>query len=122
MARAIFTAAELAELAAFDAEVDADVGYDADEVRAARERDFQAKQDRRDNREAALAEKKRAYRAANREALAEYQRAYRAANREALAEYQRAYREAHREEIAEKQRERRKRKNERQGKEPGGAG
>ena len=53
-----------------------------------------------------IAEKKRAYREANRGEIAEKQRAYREANRGEIAEKKRAYREANRGEIAEKQRAR----------------
>jgi predicted nucleic acid-binding Zn-ribbon protein len=51
-----------------------------------------------------IAEKQRAYYEANRQEIAEKQRAYREANRQEIAEKQRAYREANRQEIAEKQR------------------
>ena len=97
MGRALFTAEELAELAAYDAMIDAEPDYDREEVRAARKRDTEARNERRDRKGQALAEKKRAYRAANKEALAEKQRAYYAANKEALAEKQRAYRAANKE-------------------------
>ena len=90
--QALFTPQELAELAAFDAEVDAKP-LTNEEIRESRVRDRNAKYAELD---------------VNREKIAEYQRAYREANREKAAEYQRAYREANREKIAEQRQARRK--------------
>ena len=101
MRRPLFSPEELAELAAFDAEVDAQPGYDAEEIRAQRRRDTEARWATLNNRERAIAEYQRAYQAANREAIAEYKRAYREKNRDAIAEYHRAYREKNRDAIAE---------------------
>ena len=81
MARSIFTPEELAELAAFDAMVDGEADWDAEEVAAARRRDTDARWDRLDARERKIAEAKRAYYEANRDKIAEAQRESRATNR-----------------------------------------
>ena len=101
MSRPLFTPEELAELAAFDAEIQDEPEYDPEEIKAARERDFQARQKGRDDRERAIAEYKRGYREANKEAIAEYKRGYYAANKEAIAEYKRGYRAAGSDAVAE---------------------
>ena len=82
MSRPLFTPEELAELAAFDAEIDAEPEWDPEEIKAARERDRQARLERKDNRGRKIAEAQREYYAANREKIAEAKREYRAANRE----------------------------------------
>ena len=79
---ALFTPEELAELAAFDAQVDAE-DIRSEEIKASRELDRRIKMDALDNHRKKLAEYKREYRAANREKIAEYQREYRAAKRRA---------------------------------------
>ena len=104
MSRPLFTPEELAELAAFDAEVDAAPAYDPEAVKTQRRRDTEIRWDGLDNKERAAAEYQRAYREANRDSIAEYQRAYREANRDSIAEKKRAYREANRDSIAEYQR------------------
>ena len=78
---ALFTPEELAELAAFDAEID-DEPLTNEEIRDARERDKAAKHERKDKKAQKIAENQRAYREANREKIAENQSAYREANRE----------------------------------------
>lgn len=78
MARPLFTAEELAELAAFDAMVDEEP-VTLEERKESRERDLKIRQ-RNENREA-IAEYKKQYYAENREAIAEYQKQYRAENR-----------------------------------------
>ena len=101
--RPMFTPEELAEMAAFDAEIE-DEPLTMDELRESRERDRAALDDRKDKKQKKIAENQRAYREANREKIAENKRAYREANREKIAENQRAYREANREKIAENKR------------------
>ena len=98
----MFTPEELAEMAAFDAEIENEP-LTNEEIRESRERDRAALDDRKDRREK-IAENQRAYREANREKIAENQRAYYEANREKIAENKRAYYEANREKIAENQR------------------
>ena len=100
----LFTPEELAEMAAFDAEVDAG-DITPEEIRASCERDKAIRYETLDNHKRKIAEHQREYRAANREKLAEYQREYRAANREKLAEYKREYYAANREKLAAAQRE-----------------
>ena len=86
MKRPLFTPEELAELAAFDAEVDAAPAYDPEEVRSQRRRDTEMRWDGLSNTERAIAEKKRAYREANKDSIAEKQRAYYEANKDSIAE------------------------------------
>ena len=104
MKRPLFTPEELAELAAFDAEVESQPGYDPEEVKAQRRRDTEMRWDGLDNKERAAAEKRRAYREANRDSIAEKKRAYREANRDSIAEQKRAYWKDNRDTIAEQQR------------------
>lgn len=99
-----WTAEELAEMAAADAEIEAGFRWTNEELRAARERDAEAILERADGKTRRIAEKQRAYREANKDSIAEYQRAYREANKDSLAEYKRAYYEANKASIAEKQR------------------
>ena len=89
MARPLFTAEELAELAAFDAMVEEEP-VTLEERKESRERDLKIRQ-RNENREA-IAEYQKQYYAENREAIAEYKKQYYAENREAIAEYQKQYR------------------------------
>ena len=109
MGKPIFTPEELAELAAFDAEID-ESDITQNEIDASRERDREAVLAGMSKRNRKIAENKRAYREANREKIAEYQRAYYEANREKIAENQRAYREANREKWNAYQREYKKRR------------
>ena len=103
MGKPLFTPEELAELAAFDAEID-ESDITQNEIDASRERDREAVLAGMSKRNRKIAEAKRTYYEANREKIAEYQRAYREANREKIAEAKRAYKEANREKIAEAQR------------------
>ena len=109
MGKPLFTPEELAELAAFDAEID-ESDITQNEIDASRERDREAVLAGMSKRNRKIAENKRAYYEANREKIAENQRAYREANREKIAEYQRAYREANREKWNAYQREYKKRR------------
>ena len=87
----LFTPEELAELAAFDAEVDAsDITFEEAAEVDSIDRDI-----KRSN----LSDKARK--------LAEYQRRYREANKDEIAEYQRRYREANKEKINERRRQKR---------------
>ena len=87
----MFTPEELAEMAAFDAEIE-DEPLTMDELRESRERDKAAIDDRKDKKGKKIAEGQRAYYAANKEKIAEGQRAYYAANKEKIAAYMREYR------------------------------
>ena len=101
-----FTEAELAEMAAADAEIDR-APLTKEEYRLSTTLDREARLQRLDNRQRSIAAYQKAYREANREEIAAYQKAYREANREEIAArqkaYQKAYREANREEIAARQ-------------------
>lgn len=91
MGKPLFTPEELAELAAFDAEID-ESNITQNEIEASRERDREAVLVGMSKRERKIAEAKRAYREANREKIAEAQRAYYEANREKWNAYMREYR------------------------------
>ena len=92
-----FTPEELAELAAFDAEIDAEFEWTNEELRESRARDKEICFERKGRKAQKIAEAQRAYYEANREKIAEAKRAYYEANREKIAEARRAYREANRE-------------------------
>ena len=91
MGKPLFTPEELAELAAFDAEID-ESDITQDEIEASRDRDREAVLAGMSNRGRKIAEAQRAYREANREKIAEQKRAYREANREKWNAYMREYR------------------------------
>ena len=109
MGKPLFTPEELAELAAFDAEID-ESDITQNEIDASRERDREAVLAGMSKRNRKIAEAKRAYYEANREKIAEAQRAYYEANREKIAEAKRAYYEANREKWNAYMREYRKRR------------
>ena len=88
MGKPLFTPEELAELAAFDAEID-ESDITQNEIDASRERDREAVLAGMSKRNRKIAEYQRAYYEANREKIAENQRAYREANREKWTAYQR---------------------------------
>ena len=94
--RDLFTPEELAELAAFDAELDGeDILLTKEEREASRTRDRMSRMDRMDNQSRAIAEQKRRYYAENREAIAEQQRRYRAENRKIESNWLADWRRAH---------------------------
>ena len=95
-----FTAAELAEMAAADAEIEASFQWTNEELALSRELDAEAVLSAKDGQARKQAAQQKAYREANREKVAEYGKAYREANRERLAASQKAYREANRERLA----------------------
>ena len=109
MGKPLFTPEELAELAAFDAEID-ESDITQNEIDASRERDREAVLAGMSKRNRKIAENHRAYYEANREKIAEYQRAYYEATREKIAENKRAYYEANREKWNAYQREYKKRR------------
>ena len=108
MGKPLFTPEELAEMAAFDAEVDA-MPLAAEEIKESRERDRDAKNARLSARDYRAAEYRREYYERNKDARAEYQREYYERNKDAIAEYQRDYRERNKDAIAEYQRDYRER-------------
>ena len=91
MGKPLFTPEELAELAAFDAEID-ESDITQNEIDASRERDREAVLAGMSKRNRNIAEYQRAYYEANREKIAEAQRAYYEANREKWNAYMREYR------------------------------
>lgn len=96
MGKPLFTPDELAELAAFDAEID-ESDITKDEIVASRARDREAVLSGMSKRNRKIAEAKRAYYEANREKIAEAQRAYYDANREKWNAYMREYRKRRKE-------------------------
>ena len=95
MGKPIFTPEELAELAAFDAEID-ESDITQNEIDASRERDREAVLAGMSKRNRKIAENQRAYREANREKIAEAKRTYYEANREKWNAYQREYKKRRR--------------------------
>ena len=71
-----FTPEELAELAAFDAELDETYIQTQEEIEASRKRDRAAKLDSLDNKDRKIAAQKAAYREENREKYNAYMREY----------------------------------------------
>ena len=81
MGKPLFTTEELAELAAFDAEID-ESDITQDEIDASRERDREAVLAGMSKRDRKIAEAQRAYREANREKWNAYMREYRKRRKE----------------------------------------
>ena len=87
-----------------DEEIERDFRWTNDELAASRRRDADILLSRKSKRDRSIAEKRRAYREANKDRIAEKHRAYYEANKDSIAEKQRAYLEANKDSIAEKQR------------------
>ncbi len=92
-----FTAAELAEMAAADAEIEASFQWTNEELALSRELDAEAVLSAKDGQARKRSAQQKAYREANREKVAASQKAYREANREKVAASRKAYYEANRE-------------------------
>lgn len=105
-----FTAAELAEMARADAEIEATFRLTNEDIALGRQIDREAVLEGMDARARKRAEYMRRYYETHKDERAERQRQYREANREKVAEYQRQYYEAHKDEAAEYQRRYRRRK------------
>ena len=86
-----WTAEELAEMAAADAEIEREFRLCQEDVDLSRRIDRDAKDDRRNNKERKVAAQQKAWYEANREKVAAQQKAYREANREKYNAYQREY-------------------------------
>ena len=86
-----FTAEELAEMAAADAEIEAEFRLTPEELEQSSELDREAKFSSLPPEKRKVAEYQKAYREANREKVAEYQKAYYEANREKRRAYMREY-------------------------------
>ena len=95
MGKPLFTPEELAELAAFDAEID-ESDITQNEIVESRARDREAKLCEMSKKDRKIAEAQRAYREANREKIAEAKRAYYEENREKWNAYMREYRKRRR--------------------------
>ena len=90
MRKAMFTSAELEEMAAWDAICDAEP-LTEQEICESRRRDRDAVLSEMNHRQRQIAEQKRQYRERNREQIAEQQRQYYERNREQIAEQKRQY-------------------------------
>ena len=87
----MFTPEELAEMAAADAEIEAEFRLTQEDLDRSRELDREAKFRALPMEKQKVAAQKKAYREANREKVAEYQKAYYEANREQLRKRARNY-------------------------------
>ena len=92
----MFTPEELAEIAAADAEIEAEFRLTQEDLDRSRELDREAKFRALPMEKQKVAAQQKAYREANREKVAEYQKAYREANREKVRERARNYMRAYR--------------------------
>lgn len=86
-----FTAAELAEIAAADAEIEASFRLEQADLDLSLELDRLSRFEALPPEKQRIAGKKKAYYEANREKVAAYQKAYREANRERYNAYMREY-------------------------------
>ena len=92
----MFTPEELAEIAAADAEIEAEFRLTQEDLDRSRELDREARFRALPMEKQKVAAQQKAYREANREKVAEYQKAYYEANREQLRERARNYMRAYR--------------------------
>lgn len=92
----MFTPEELAEMAAADAEIEAEFRLTQEDLDRSRELDREARFRALPMEKQKVAAQQKAYREANREKVAEYQKAYYEANREQLRERARNYMRAYR--------------------------
>ena len=99
-----FTAAELAEMARADAEIEATFRLTNEDLALGRQIDRDAVLEGMDAQARKRAEYQRRYYESHKDERAEYQRRYRESHKDERAEYQRRYREAHKDERAEYQR------------------
>ena len=88
---ALFTPEELAEMAAADAEIEAEFRLEQDDLERSRELDKIARFESLPPEKRKVAAQKKAYYEANREKVAAQQKAYREANREKYNAYMREY-------------------------------
>ena len=105
-----FTAAELAEMARADAEIEATFCLTPDDIAIGRQIDRESVLEGMDARARKRAEYQRRYYEANRDKVAERQRRYYETHKDERAEYQRRYYEANRDKVAEYMRQYRRRK------------
>ena len=100
----MFTPEELAEMAAADAEIEAEFRLTQEDLDRSRELDREAKFRALPMEKQKVAAQKKAYREANREKVAAQKKAYREANWEKVAAQKKAYYEANREQLRERAR------------------
>ena len=100
----MFAPEELAEMAAADAEIEAEFRLTQEDLDRSRELDREAKFRALPMEKQKLAAQRKAYYEANREKLAAQRKAYYEANREKLAAQRKAYYEANREQLRERAR------------------
>ena len=99
-----FTAAELAEMARADAEIEATFRLTNEDLALGRQIDRDAVLEGMDAQARKRAEYQRRYYESHKDERAEYNRRYRESHKDERAEYQRRYREAHKDEQAERMR------------------
>ena len=99
-----FTAAELAEMARADAEIEATFRLTNEDLALGRQIDRDAVLEGMDAQARKRAEYQRRYYETHKDERAEYNRRYRESHKDERAEYQRRYREAHKDEQAERMR------------------
>lgn len=83
-----FTPEEIEAMRRADEEIERDFRWTNDELAASRRRDTEAAFWRKDTRDRSIAEKRRAYREANKDSIVEKRRAYYEANKDSIAEKQ----------------------------------
>ena len=83
-----FTPEEIEAMRRADEEIERDFRWTNDELAASRRRDADILLSRKSKRDRSIAEKRRAYREANKDRIAEKQRAYLEANKDRIAEKQ----------------------------------
>ena len=105
-----FTAAELAEMARADAEIEATFRLTNEDLALGRQIDREAVLEGMDAQARKRAERQRRYYESHKDERAERQRRYYESHKDERAEYQRQYYEANREKVAERQRQYRRRK------------
>ena len=99
MVRPVFSASELAEMAAADAEIEASFRLEQDDLDRSLALDRLAHFESLPPEKRKVAAQKKAYREANREKVAAQKKAWYEANREKVAAQQKAYYEANREKL-----------------------
>ena len=99
----MFTPEELADLRAYDAQVD-ETPLTMDEINGTRERDKQAMYSQKDAKAKKKADSNRRWRQTHKEEIAAYKRQYYATRKQEKAEYDRAYKRRNKDRVKENNR------------------
>ena len=99
----MFTPEELAQLRAYDAQVD-ETPLTMDEIKETRERDKAAVYSQKDAKAKRKSDENRKYRESHKAEMAEYKRQYYATRKEEKAEYDRAYKQKNMDRVKENSR------------------